>query len=318
MLQSLMSPIGASLVLVILAGVANLLGSAIVVARPWSRPLLSYFIALGSGFMLATTVTAMIPESLHLAPAHAPFLILLGYLIVHYFEHSLPGHFHFGEETHRDEFLDSSVAYTALTGLVIHTFFGGVSLAASFLVSPWLGMVIFGSIILHNIPEGFTIASIMVAANKGRRAGFWAATALALSRILGVLAMGLHRRVHVGAARGDAAHRAAHQQRGAVPDGVRRGLSPLLPRAPGRPACRADVCLWPAIQSGCSGHTLHPSHPGRWHAVSGHALPEAASHLRSRLFDSKTRLASEPLQSGQSGRQRAGAQLQLQHSDRES
>jgi zinc and cadmium transporter len=191
MLQLLMSPIGVSLVLVILTGLANLLGSAIVVARPWSRPLLSYFIALGSGFMLATTVTAMIPESLHLAPAQAPFLILVGYLIVHYFEHSLPGHFHFGEETHRDEFLDSSVAYTALTGLVIHTFFGGVSLAAGFLVSPWLGMVIFGSIILHNIPEGFTIASIMVAANKGRRAGFWAATALALSRILGVLAMGL-------------------------------------------------------------------------------------------------------------------------------
>jgi ZIP family zinc transporter/zinc and cadmium transporter len=186
-----MSPIGISVLLAILAGAANLLGSAIVLARPWSRPLLSYFIALGSGFMLATTMTAMIPESLHLAPVRAPFLILVGYLIVHYFEHSLPGHFHFGEETHRDEFLDPSVAYTALAGLVIHTFFGGVSLASGFLVSRWLGTVIFGAVILHNVPEGFTIASIMMAANKGRTAGYWAAVALALSRILGVLAMGL-------------------------------------------------------------------------------------------------------------------------------
>lgn len=191
MVEILMSPIGISVLLAILTGAANLLGSAIVLVRPWSRPLLSSFIALGSGFMLATAMTAMVPESLHLAPASAPFLILVGYLIVHYFEHTLPGHFHFGEETHRDEFLDPSVAYTALAGLVIHTFFGGVSLASGFLVSRWLGVVIFGAIILHNVPEGFTIASIMVAANKGRKAGYWAAGALALSRVLGVLAMGL-------------------------------------------------------------------------------------------------------------------------------
>jgi ZIP family zinc transporter/zinc and cadmium transporter len=186
-----MSPIGISVLLAGLAGAANLLGSAIVLVRPWSRPLLSYFIALGSGFMLATAMTAMVPEALRLAPVSAPFLILVGYLIVHYFEHTLPGHFHFGEETHRDEFLNPSVAYTALAGLVIHTFFGGVSLASGFLVSRWLGAVIFGAIILHNVPEGFTIASIMVAADKGRQAGYWAAGALAFSRILGALAMGL-------------------------------------------------------------------------------------------------------------------------------
>ncbi len=52
----LMTPLGISLILVTLTGLANLLGSAIVVARPWSRPLLSYFIALGSGFMLATAM----------------------------------------------------------------------------------------------------------------------------------------------------------------------------------------------------------------------------------------------------------------------
>lgn len=175
-----MSFLWISLGLGMIAGVANLFGGAIVSARPWSRTFLAYFIALGSGFMLATALTEMVPESLRLAKAAAPILILLGYFIVHIFEHSWPAHFHFGEETHADEFLNPSVAYTALGGLTIHTFFDGVSIASGFLVSPWLGTVIFGAVILHNIPEGFTIASVMTAAGKTRNAGMWAAGVLGI------------------------------------------------------------------------------------------------------------------------------------------
>ena len=159
-----MSYLWISLVLGAIAGLANLFGGAIVSARAWSRTFLALFIALGSGFMLATVITEMVPESLRQAPFAAPVLILLGYFIVHYFEHAWPAHFHFGEETHTDEFLNPTAAYTALGGLLIHTFFDGVSITSGFLISNWLGTVIFGAVILHNVPEGFTMASIMVAA----------------------------------------------------------------------------------------------------------------------------------------------------------
>ena len=61
-----------SLSLGVVAGVANLFGAAIVSARPWSRTFLALFIALGSGFMLATALTEMVPESLRLAPRSGP------------------------------------------------------------------------------------------------------------------------------------------------------------------------------------------------------------------------------------------------------
>jgi zinc and cadmium transporter len=190
-----------SLALGLMAGLANLFGGAIVSARAWSRAFLAYFIAIGSGFMLAMVLTDMIPESFHLSPTGAPALILLGYFIVHFFEHSLPGHFHFGEETHADEFVNPSVAYTALGGLLIHTFFGGVALASGFLISNWLGWLIFTALILHNIPEGFTISSIMVTAGKSRGAALGAAAALGVSRIVGILAMAAaHRWVSYGLA----------------------------------------------------------------------------------------------------------------------
>ncbi|MGE5325787.1 MAG: ZIP family metal transporter [Deltaproteobacteria bacterium] len=183
-----------SLALGVVAGLANLFGGAIVSARPWSRSILAYFIALGSGFMLAMVFADMIPESFHLSAAGAPALILLGYFIVHFFEHAVPKHFHFGEETHQEEFLDSSTAYAALGGLLIHTFFDGMAIASGFLISNWLGSIIFTATIMHNIPEGFTMSSIMVTAGKGRLAAMAAAGALGVSRIVGILVMALAHR----------------------------------------------------------------------------------------------------------------------------
>ncbi|MEJ2010312.1 MAG: ZIP family metal transporter [Acidobacteriota bacterium] len=197
----MLAAIEISLVLGVVAGLANLFGASIVSARAWSRPFLTYFIALGSGFMLATAVTEMIPESLHLAPMGGPVLILAGYFIVHLFEHVWPGHFHFGEETHPEEFLHSHVAYTALGGLLVHTFLDGVAIVSGFMISTWLGTVIFGATILHNIPEGFTISSVMVTAGKGRRSGMNAAGWLGVSRMLGIMTMGLaHEWVALGLA----------------------------------------------------------------------------------------------------------------------
>ena len=186
-----MNALWISLAFGVVAALANLFGGAIVAARAWSRTFQTYCIALGSGFMLATVITEMLPESLRLTPSAGPLLILAGYFVVHIFEHSWPAHFHFGEETHQHEFINPSVAHTALAGLAMHTFFGGVSIASGFMISTWLGTAISGAVVLHNIPEGFTIASIMGAAGKSRRAGLWAAGVLGISRIVGIFAMAL-------------------------------------------------------------------------------------------------------------------------------
>ena len=70
-------------------------------------------------------------------------MILLGYLIIHFFEHTVTPHFHFGEETHKDEFMHSHKGYSVLLGLIIHTFFDGIAIASGFLVSNALGWIIF-------------------------------------------------------------------------------------------------------------------------------------------------------------------------------
>jgi zinc and cadmium transporter len=183
-----------ALLLGLTAAAANVLGGLLIARRQWSHRYLKYFIALGAGFMLATAILEMIPESVKLRDASASIFfnsantvfvfVLAGYFLVHFFEHTVAPHFHFGEETHRDEISHAHAGYAALLGLVIHTFFDGVAVASGLLVSTWLGGVIFVAVFLHKIPEGFTVSSLMLASGQSRR------MALASSAILGAATLG--------------------------------------------------------------------------------------------------------------------------------
>jgi ZIP family zinc transporter/zinc and cadmium transporter len=174
------------------------LGGTIIVQRNWERRYLRYFVAVGAGFMLTTALVEMIPESLALRGRSAAFLILLGYLGTHFFEHTLSPHFHFGEETHPDEFMHAHKGYSVLLGLIIHTFFDGIAIASGFLVSNALGWIIFFAIFLHKIPEGFTVSSVMLASGRSRGAAWGASVLIGGATLAGVLTMAVFRH-HVGA-----------------------------------------------------------------------------------------------------------------------
>jgi zinc and cadmium transporter len=193
MIAGRMSPIPTAILLGLTAAGANVFGGAIIVQRNWERRYLRYFVALGAGFMLATAIVEVVPKSLELGGRYAAFLILLGYLIIHFFEHTVTPHFHFGEETHEEEFLHPHKGYSVLIGLIIHTFFDGIAIAAGFLVSNWLGWIIFLAVFLHKIPEGFTVASVMLASGRSRWSAWLASVMLGAATLAGVLMMALFR-----------------------------------------------------------------------------------------------------------------------------
>ena len=180
-----------SLTLGLVAGLADYLGGFLLVRRSPSARALRYFVALGAGFMLAAAVLEMVPEGLNLNPRWAPLLMLVGYCGVHLLEHTLVPHFHFGEETHHHEFLSARTSYSVLLGLATHTFFDGVAIGSGFVLSHWLGLVLFLAVFLHKIPEGFTIASVMLAGGRGRRTALNSALFLGAMTVLGVLVINL-------------------------------------------------------------------------------------------------------------------------------
>jgi zinc transporter ZupT len=180
-----------SLILGTVAALADVAGGWVLVRARGVDKLLHYFVALGAGFLMATAVLEMTPESFRLNATLAPALIMAGYCTMHLLEHTINAHFHYGEETHHDEFVSRHTGYSVLGGLSVHALFDGVAIGSGFALSNWLGWLIFLAILLHKAPEGFTMASVMMASGRSRVAAFWSAVALAGATLAGVLVIQL-------------------------------------------------------------------------------------------------------------------------------
>lgn len=183
------------------AGLANVLGGLILFPTGIHKSyknLLKYVLALGAGFMLGVTFIDVLPEVVELwimpevgnvsgALVFPMVLVLIGYLLTQFFEHTIAPHFHLGEEMHHEHLISTKSAYTAIGGLLIHTFFDGVSIAAAAQVNFRVGILVFIAVFLHKFPEGFTIASMVLAAGKGFREVVLATSVVGLTTLLGVL-----------------------------------------------------------------------------------------------------------------------------------
>ncbi|HLG14142.1 MAG TPA: ZIP family metal transporter [Blastocatellia bacterium] len=172
------------------AAAATVVGGLLVSARRLAESTLRYLIALGAGFMLATVFLKIVPESLSQWPADAltPMLWLLGgYMLIHLVEHTVAPHFHFGEETHEEAMLAQHAALAGLGALMVHAFFDGVSIAVASLINVQLGILVFVAIMLHKLPEGFTVASMMQAAGRSGRRSVGAALLIGVTTTAGVV-----------------------------------------------------------------------------------------------------------------------------------
>ena len=174
-----------------IAALADVAGGLVLVRARGVERYLRYFVALGAGFLIATALLEMMPEGIKLSPKAGPILIMAGYCVVHLLEHTINAHFHYGEETHEGEFVSRHTGNSVMVGLSVHALFDGVAIGSGFVVSNWLGWLVFLAIFLHKAPEGFTMASVMLASGRSRSAAFYSAVALAAATLAGVLVIEL-------------------------------------------------------------------------------------------------------------------------------
>lgn len=187
----------------VLAAAANVLGGLTLFPsslRSRYQSVLKYLLALGAGFMLAVAIFEIIPKSI--AAWHtgsAPIaeslamplgLLLAGYMVTQLFEHTVAPHLHLGGEMHCDEhdheLISRRTAYAAIAGLLLHTFFDGVSIAAVSHTDTKGGALVFLAVFLHKVPEGFTIGSMLMAAGRPFREVIYATAVTGAASLVGV------------------------------------------------------------------------------------------------------------------------------------
>ena len=124
------------------SALANVLGGLILfptgVHKTYKKSL-KYILALGAGFMLGVIFIEVLPEVIEIWQKERdsvssetffmPMVLLLaGYLLTQFFEHTIAPHFHLGRKSTAT--IDFVCRYRN-SGLLIHTFFDGVSIAAA-------------------------------------------------------------------------------------------------------------------------------------------------------------------------------------------
>lgn len=108
-----------------------------------------------------------------------------GYLLVHLTQHALTPHFHYGEETHGEAMVSRGIGVWALVGLIPHSFFDGVAIASGMALGDELGSLIVIGVLLHKVPTGVSLASIMLASGNARRQAMLAVAGIAAVTVLG-------------------------------------------------------------------------------------------------------------------------------------
>ncbi|MBX3298279.1 MAG: ZIP family metal transporter [Acidobacteria bacterium] len=183
-----------------LAALGNVAGGMILFPSAWrefSRRYLRYLLALAAGFMLSVVLLEMFPAIISLWQQRYPgdenglflpmLLVVVGYLLTQFFEHTIAPHFHLGEEVHAGELIRTRTAYTATAGMLIHTFLDGMAIAAASQVGAGLGFIVFVAIVLHKFPEGFTIGSMILATGSGIRKVVVATSLLGFATLAGAV-----------------------------------------------------------------------------------------------------------------------------------
>ncbi len=176
----------------LMAAAGNLLGGWLIArSEVTAQDRLKKLLALGAGYMLAAVILEALPEIFQHSGNSAFIWLLAGYLIIQFAEHAIAPHFHFGEEVHHEEMQRHGVALTAVFALGIHAFFDGVTIASGLLISFRLGLILFIAVLLHKVPEGFTVASIMLSAGRTRKAAIQATLLIATATFAGIFSVAL-------------------------------------------------------------------------------------------------------------------------------
>lgn len=196
------------LLLCMVASLADIIGGALTVFKKLNANEALLVTGLGAGLLLGATVLDRLPDSMAQLPNTAPDFIILGYLLLLFLERvgthqhaeransrvETPLYTH-GHAVHAVASMESQAAtvvnprtaWISFVGLLLHTFMDGVIISGAFSISRATGILIFFAIAMHKIPEGFSMASISLAAGTSRRRAFFVSCGLAVSTMIGAL-----------------------------------------------------------------------------------------------------------------------------------
>lgn len=188
----------------LLTTVANLVGSILAAwsIKPGPAAFLSsrlrWLLGFSGGFILAGALGEVLPESIEEAPLWGPILTLGGYFLLYGVEQVFAGHAHTHIPSESNEHtlvrevershppISPWAGIIALIGFNIHDFIDGLGIGAGYVEGSGLGAFMLLAVLVHELPAGAAVASLMLGAGRGRLAAVLAGTSIGLITLVAV------------------------------------------------------------------------------------------------------------------------------------
>lgn len=178
-----MSQFGEILIYSFVAGAATLLGVYLVLFKEnWARKNSIFLISFSAGVILSVALTHLAPEAMKLN-SNALLWVLASFVFFYILEHSIV--IHSCRENANCEV--HPFGKVALAGMGLHSLLDGVVIGVGFEVSYGLGILATLSVILHKLPDGISVISILLHSNVKRSQALIYSWLIAIATPLGAV-----------------------------------------------------------------------------------------------------------------------------------
>lgn len=167
----------------VIISLISLVGLFYLVSRKlFNKQNTHYLVSFAAGVMLSTAFVSMLPESLEGGDTKSILLATLGGIVFGFFlERFLLWYHHHHEDTHNIK----PTAFLVVIGDAIHNFVDGLAIAATFLVSPIVGLSATLAIAFHELPQEFADFSVLLNCGLDKKKAVFYNFLSALTAVIG-------------------------------------------------------------------------------------------------------------------------------------
>ncbi len=186
-----------ALLLGVLTTIANLMGSSLSAAKAQPSPaLMASGLAFSGGFLLAAALLEMAPAAIE-GSSRGPWMIGVGFLLVYLTEHLGTVHAHqlpvadqggaHAHAAHTPAAVATRRAIASFAAFNVHDLMDGVAIGAAIITDPALGFIVFIAVLLHEVPAGFAIGTIIRNYGGSRAQALLAGLSIGVVTLVGIL-----------------------------------------------------------------------------------------------------------------------------------
>ena len=174
----------------IVAGLASCIGIFLLLYREnWARKHTNNLNSFAAGAILGAVFLHLLPEAVHIVDSKAFFWALAGFFIFYILENMVV--IHSGAEKfyleHGEHHHLSSSALVASLGIGLHSLIDGLVIGVGFDINKQIGGVATMGVILHELPEGIAVFSVLLESSVSRNRAILYSVMVALATPVGAI-----------------------------------------------------------------------------------------------------------------------------------